>query len=177
MLDLPGPGLKPVSPALAGGFLTTVPPGKSPFFFFLNWLSCFLCHSHHPHLSENHMALWAQLPTQGASGADCPQRPAPNLCAAQGPCHSGPTTTSPTSSPSFTVLLPTDLHHSLLEPPDAATQPPNMLLVRKYSSLGGCSLGKWRSRAGTPLISCLSCSKHITLLSLRFFLSVKRRYS
>ena len=26
--DLPGSGLKPVSPALAGGFLTTVPPGK-----------------------------------------------------------------------------------------------------------------------------------------------------
>ena len=30
MWDLPGSGLKPVSPALAGGFLTTVPPGKSP---------------------------------------------------------------------------------------------------------------------------------------------------
>ena len=29
MWDLPGPGIKPVSPALAGGFLTTVPPGKS----------------------------------------------------------------------------------------------------------------------------------------------------
>ena len=28
MWDLPGPGLKPVSPALAGGFLTTVPPRK-----------------------------------------------------------------------------------------------------------------------------------------------------
>ena len=29
MWDLPGPGLEPVSPPLAGGFLTTVPPGKS----------------------------------------------------------------------------------------------------------------------------------------------------
>ena len=29
MWDLPGPGLEPVSPALAGGFLTTVSPGKS----------------------------------------------------------------------------------------------------------------------------------------------------
>ena len=29
MLDLPGPGFEPVSPALAGGFLTTAPPGKS----------------------------------------------------------------------------------------------------------------------------------------------------
>ena len=30
MWDLPGPGLEPVSPALAGGFFTTAPPGKSP---------------------------------------------------------------------------------------------------------------------------------------------------
>ena len=29
MWDLPGPGLEPVSPALTGGFLTTVPPGKT----------------------------------------------------------------------------------------------------------------------------------------------------
>ena len=29
MWDLPGPGLEPMSPALAGGFLTIVPPGKS----------------------------------------------------------------------------------------------------------------------------------------------------
>ena len=28
MWDLPRPGLEPVSPALAGGFLTTVPPRK-----------------------------------------------------------------------------------------------------------------------------------------------------
>ena len=26
---LPGPGIEPVSPGLAGGFLSTVPPGKS----------------------------------------------------------------------------------------------------------------------------------------------------
>ena len=30
MWDLPGPGLEPMSPALAGRFLTTVSPGKSP---------------------------------------------------------------------------------------------------------------------------------------------------
>ena len=29
MWDLPGPGLEPVSPELAGRFLTTAPPGKS----------------------------------------------------------------------------------------------------------------------------------------------------
>ena len=30
MWDLPGPALEPVSPALAGGFLTTAPPGEVP---------------------------------------------------------------------------------------------------------------------------------------------------
>ena len=34
MWDLPRPGIKPVSPALAGGFLTTAPPGKPYFLFF-----------------------------------------------------------------------------------------------------------------------------------------------
>ena len=35
MWDLTGPGLEPVFPALAGGFLTMVPPGKSPDTKFL----------------------------------------------------------------------------------------------------------------------------------------------
>ena len=35
MCDFPGPGIEPVSPALAGGFLTTVPPGK-PSVLYLN---------------------------------------------------------------------------------------------------------------------------------------------
>ena len=34
MWNLPGPGIEPMSPALAGGFLLTVPPGKSSFFSF-----------------------------------------------------------------------------------------------------------------------------------------------
>ena len=33
---VPRPGIKPVSPALQGGFLTTGPPGKSPQFFLLH---------------------------------------------------------------------------------------------------------------------------------------------
>ena len=33
MWNLPGPGLEPVSPALAGGFLTTAPPGKPHRYF------------------------------------------------------------------------------------------------------------------------------------------------
>ena len=40
MWDLPGPGLQPVSPALAGGFLTTAPPGK-PIFLVFNDLDSF----------------------------------------------------------------------------------------------------------------------------------------
>ena len=28
MRDRPGPGVEPISPALAGGFFTTAPPGK-----------------------------------------------------------------------------------------------------------------------------------------------------
>ena len=34
MWDLPRPGIKPVSPALAGRFLTTAPPGKSQWYCF-----------------------------------------------------------------------------------------------------------------------------------------------
>ena len=44
MWDLPGPGIKPVSSALVGRFLTTGPPGKSPestlvmiHMFYLSW--------------------------------------------------------------------------------------------------------------------------------------------
>ena len=41
MWDLPRPGLEPVSPALAGRFSTTAPPGK-PFCPFFNWVVHFL---------------------------------------------------------------------------------------------------------------------------------------
>ena len=44
MWDLPGPGLKPMSPALAGGFLTTVPPGKS---LSILHLAVYICPCHH----------------------------------------------------------------------------------------------------------------------------------
>ena len=40
MWDLPGPELEPVSPALAGRFLTTVPPGKPPIFHILKRKKC-----------------------------------------------------------------------------------------------------------------------------------------
>ena len=40
--DLLGPGLEPVSPALVGGLLTTVPPGQSLFYFILFYLFIFI---------------------------------------------------------------------------------------------------------------------------------------
>ena len=49
MWDLPGSGIKPVSPAVAGGFFTTEPLGKPPnsdililslFFFLISWSIC-----------------------------------------------------------------------------------------------------------------------------------------
>ena len=42
MWDLPRPGLEPVSPALAGRFATTAPPGKPRVVCFL-MLSCMSC--------------------------------------------------------------------------------------------------------------------------------------
>ena len=42
MWDLPGPGLEPVSPALAGGFLTTAPPGKSLSVIFIAFATSLL---------------------------------------------------------------------------------------------------------------------------------------
>ena len=52
MWDLPGPGLEPVSPALAGGFLTTEPPGKPQRLLFSSLIigERFVLFSCHPGL-------------------------------------------------------------------------------------------------------------------------------
>ena len=46
MWDLPGPGIEPVSPALAGRFFTTEPPGKPLLFIkrgnFYSWCLSYL---------------------------------------------------------------------------------------------------------------------------------------
>ena len=42
MWDLPRPGLKPVSPALAGRFSTTAPPGKPLIFLFRGFVCCLI---------------------------------------------------------------------------------------------------------------------------------------
>ena len=44
MWDLPRPGLEPMAPALADGFLTTAPPGKpSKLFLVANLTQVFRC--------------------------------------------------------------------------------------------------------------------------------------
>ena len=57
MWNLPGPGLVPVSPALAGGFLITVPPGKP-------LTVCLKCHhSEWVHFCRNKF-LWPFIKTR-----------------------------------------------------------------------------------------------------------------
>ena len=46
MWNLPRPGTEPISPTLAGGFLTTGTPGKSYFIFFCWWGSWEWYHTH-----------------------------------------------------------------------------------------------------------------------------------
>ena len=41
MWDLPRQGIEPVSSALAGGFLTTAPPGKPRYYLFIVNLETF----------------------------------------------------------------------------------------------------------------------------------------
>ena len=46
MWDLPGTGHEPVSPALAGGFLTTAPPGKPNPKIYMEPQKILNCQSH-----------------------------------------------------------------------------------------------------------------------------------
>ena len=50
MWDLPRPGLEPVSPALAGRFSTTAPPGKPGS--LVSWGSCAVSHQTPPELNK-----------------------------------------------------------------------------------------------------------------------------
>ena len=81
MWDLLGPGLDPMSPALAGGFLTTVPPGK-PLSYFINLFihgcvgSSFLC--------KGSLQLW-QAGTTLHRGAWASHYRGLSCCGAQAP--------------------------------------------------------------------------------------------
>ena len=58
MWDLPGPGLELVSPALAGGFLTTAPPGKPKCVLFLIFKFHDFCGHPHPDPSKNSVLIY-----------------------------------------------------------------------------------------------------------------------
>ena len=75
MWDLPGPGIEPMSPVLAGGFLTTEPPGKSQdtklihknllcFFTLITNYQKELRKQSHLQLHQNNIIPWNKF-TQG----------------------------------------------------------------------------------------------------------------
>ena len=77
MWDLPRPGLEPVSPALAGRFSTTAPPGKPSFFFLMGgteFLSYWLVGLRLPALefacSWVELGLGAEMRTSGRLHSD-----------------------------------------------------------------------------------------------------------
>ena len=57
MWDLPGPGIEPVSPALAGGLLTTEPPGKSQHITFKNRIRDMRNQETHDLVSDTHETI------------------------------------------------------------------------------------------------------------------------
>ena len=82
MWDLPRPGLEPVSPALAGGFSTAVPPGKPKKWDFKNYIKLTF-------LWTSLVAQWLRihLPMQG-TWVRALVREDPTCCGATKPvCH------------------------------------------------------------------------------------------
>ena len=79
--DLPGPRIEPLSPALAGGFLTTEPPGKSLYYCFQNQSSDGYFSSFQPFANYNkqlhtsfHMEASVSIgtiPQSGVVGSNC----------------------------------------------------------------------------------------------------------
>ena len=112
MWDLPRPGLEPVSPALAGRFSTTAPPGKPPKMFLKHWTSCihFSCssyffNSHHLYLAY-HNYTHVSLLYLGTSPQLFPQKD----CV---PCSPAPFSTSWAPKNIFIVLFHHNLRHCL----------------------------------------------------------------
>ena len=125
MWDLPGPGLEPVSPALAGGFLTTAPPGKplccsfcQEFFYLQALPSCVqasLLACDNPEGRERSFLLAPQSRREGWKdglclpanlGFPCPQGESPERRESPGSggllCHLGQVL-PPSSGPSCTM--------------------------------------------------------------------------
>ena len=77
MWDLPGPGLKPVSPALAGRFPTAAPPGKPQQIFLIDlfrspvagdfYFIYFIIFFYEPKLYFTTFSVFLVLPSKGKS--------------------------------------------------------------------------------------------------------------
>ena len=75
MWDLPRPGLEPVSPALAGRFSTTAPPGKPSKKSFLTCYSIEICNCFKvccKYNSKPNTSPWSQLTAWGSLGYPLP---------------------------------------------------------------------------------------------------------
>ena len=59
MWNLPGPGIEPMSPTLAGGFLTTTPPGKSSA--LNSFLLHFFCYDSSPYIVSLYGVHWLSI--------------------------------------------------------------------------------------------------------------------
>ena len=59
MWNLPGPGIEPMSPTLAGGFLTTTPPGKSSA--LNSFLLHFFCYDSSPYTVSLYGVHWLSI--------------------------------------------------------------------------------------------------------------------
>ena len=67
MWDLPRPGLEPVSPALAGRFSTTAPPGKPDIFLLRVFGFCVVTCVHLSLCVCNFIGVSALVPAEGDS--------------------------------------------------------------------------------------------------------------
>jgi len=68
--DRPNPGFKPVSPALAGRFFTTAPPGGSPQRKYIHLVTSVVSDSWHPHGSQPARLLCPQDFLHKSTGMD-----------------------------------------------------------------------------------------------------------
>ena len=68
---LPDPGIEAETPALAGGFFTTAPPGKPSVFSSVQFSHSVLSDSLRPH-GLQHARLPSPSPTPGACSNSCP---------------------------------------------------------------------------------------------------------
>ena len=75
MWGLLGPGLKPVSPALAGGLLTTVPPGKPLHCIFVSSWENRCSQRPIKFILERQAVTWALFPHLVDETVRAPKRP------------------------------------------------------------------------------------------------------